>query len=202
MATDKLKIVLIIAGVLGLMALLVAAFIGLQIWIGFNDWEYPNLAIVPHDPKEARQFLEEYFHEDFGLELIDVDRVPHALHGFEQDRIYLLFEPHDGFDYDGFRELVLRYRPKGYVANADEVDDATGIARFFGETNRKRSEKLDWWRPDNLTDVCCIIVSIAKGQEGDEPLEFYRKMYLFISERDRKIYICRNIYPRTYEHSQ
>ncbi len=139
-----------------------------------------------------------FFMKDFGIEIVESDRVPYAVHDIEQKASLLLFQPHEGFDYDEFIKLLLNdtYELEGYYANTVEESKGLEEAIFDAKIRRQDSNKLDWWRPDESSDVRFVVIRVAC--KTDENRLYHRKMFFFISKQDGLIYVCRYMFPDKY----
>jgi len=157
----------------------------------------PSRAVTLLESDKARIAAERIFLSDFGIKMDPSDCIPFMAHQYMESETLFLFEPHEGFDYNNFVEILLsdRYHPKGYVVNrvVDSSTEAISSAEADGRYTGNRHPNLSWWRPDELSDDIQHITirifrkdGILSQNEGTEVMSFY------LSKQDRRIFVCRN----------
>lgn len=160
----------------------------------------PNRAVTLIESDKARIAAERIFLSDFGIKMDPSDCIPFMAHQYMESETLFLFEPHEGFDYNNFVEILLsdRYHPKGYIVNrvVDSSTEARRSAAIDGRYTGNRHPNLSWWRPDELSDdIQHITIRIVREDEIRSQSEGREVMSFYLSRQDGRIYARRNRRP-------
>ncbi len=167
-----------------------------------SRWESPNYAVEIYPNEKAKNIAKDCLRKDLGIELNASDRIPFMAYGYLYKEFLFLIEPHNGFDYDEFIEILLskRYSPKGYIVEISVEKDARQLAISYAKHRRESHPNFYWWRPDKMIgDIIFVEYRIRKNISPNDMQITSIPMYFLISKEDHKIYVRRSAFSYGYD---